>query len=540
MAFFNNMNHGASETDKNRAQPSSPSSDWLNLIYPIHTTIMGSKAADTLSAQAERDVVDGQDSNDDLGSTFNNTALVGGRGRDTLTTDASVMPRDGGSANGLAIQLGGADNDILNLTVTMHGDIRSWQDPQQVLTADILADGGCGDDQINATAQVEGPTTAHVMLKTNSFGGTGMDTIHATAIATGAIGDNWVGNTVDGGAGNDHITVDAQTELVADSGVAINVVDGGDGNDVIDARAVGRSQYTPLVKNSLHGGRGDDAVHAFSFSDSNSSWAFAVNELWGDEGKDTLEAVHSTDGENGVTDLKSYLDGGAGDDTLRAESLALGGYVRAINHLEGGTGRDTLSASINSQLTSGGGPIAGDHYGLSNILNGGDHDDILEGSLSLDTNGYEKDNSFAENRLDGGTGDDMLKATVASGSSGTSFLSGGSGHDQLTVVGGRGNVLDGGDGKDTLTSGAGDDRMIGGEKADVFLFGPQNGHDTITDLERGKDKIDLTAFAVDKIDSFADLIIQTIGSNSVVRFDGGNDITVEGATNLSAKDFWFA
>ena len=68
-------------------------------------------------------------------------------------------------------------------------------------------------------------------------------------------------------------------------------------------------------------------------------------------------------------------------------------------------------------------------------------------------------------------------------------LSGGSGDDDLQVIGGTGNVLAGGRGSDNLQGGSGDDRMSGGKGIDHFQFdlSTNQGTDTILDFDRRHD-----------------------------------------------------
>jgi hypothetical protein len=59
-------------------------------------------------------------------------------------------------------------------------------------------------------------------------------------------------------------------------------------------------------------------------------------------------------------------------------------------------------------------------------------------------------------------------------------------------------VLVGGAGDDTLIGGAGRDTLTGDGGgnigSDTFVLGAGGGHDTVTDFQRGFDKLDLTAF----------------------------------------------
>ena len=87
---------------------------WLSLIQQINDTILGTPHDDTLSALADGDIVFGLQGDDHLSSNFNRTALIGGTGNDTLTTDVTIAPTD---LHGIAIQDGGAGDDILNVNM---------------------------------------------------------------------------------------------------------------------------------------------------------------------------------------------------------------------------------------------------------------------------------------------------------------------------------------------------------------------------------------------------------------------------------------
>ncbi|QIO34574.1 calcium-binding protein [Bradyrhizobium sp. 1(2017)] len=509
--------------------------DWLSLLDPVNSLIIGSRHDDVLSARAEGDIVLGLAGNDHLDSAFNRTALIGGSGDDTLTTNIIVALQGDAPLHGLAIQFGGTGNDDLNATVTLQGGITP-QSPEQV--ADVLLNGGTGNDTISATANVALPVLGDVTVRTDVIGGSGNDTINAVADGRNAFGNSIALNIIDGGSGNDHVTAHAETEFSALHGTASNVLFGGTGNDELNANAEGVSNQTDLVTNELHGGRGNDVLHALNLTDSNAGTPVGINQLWGDDGDDTLEASHSTDGENAVTDVTNYLDGGSGNDSLIANSTALGGFVHALNQLEGGTGRDNLTAHLDAVAHGGFGPAQA-LYDVANVLNGGAGDDQLTAFLSATPDPAVTDNSTAENRLNGGAGNDVLTATVAPGSLGSSFLTGGTGNDQLTVFGGSGNVLNGGDGNDTLVSGIGNDGMFGGYGADTFVFAAQNGHDT-ADFQEGRDKIDLTALGANDIHALDDLSIEVTAGDTIIHFDANNDLTIAGIVNLSANDFLFA
>lgn len=158
-----------------------------------------------------------------------------------------------------------------------------------------------------------------------------------------------------------------------------------------------------------------------------------------------------TEGTNGA----DYINGGSGEDTLS------GG--RGNDFINGFGGDDTLNGGPgDDELVSGNG---------TNTLNGDSGNDILSGGGGMDT-------------LNGGSGKDLLF-----GGSGGDTLNGGSGND----------ILSGESGSDRIIPGRGRDVMQGGAGYDVFVFGSNDGHNTILDFKADdyfgvrKDKIDISA-----------------------------------------------
>lgn len=130
-------------------------------------------------------------------------------------------------------------------------------------------------------------------------------------------------------------------------------------------------------------------------------------------------------------------------------------------------------------------------------------------------------------KLWGGAGADKLfggsGADILNGGTGRDLLLGGGGNDEL--IGGTGNdSLRGGAGNDLVNGGRGNDVMTGGKGADIFVFetyGEKN-HDTITDFRKGVDTIKLFD---------GDYTIGKSGGNIVLRFGGGESLTLEGLSN---------
>lgn len=250
-------------------------------------------------------------------------------------------------------------------------------------------------------------------------------------------------DTLDGGAGND----------VLNGGPGDDVLFGGDGNDLLIGGPGNDTLYGGAGNDTLQGGKGDDV-------------------MYGGEGHDILRGGAGHDLMFGGAG-NDTLYGGAGNDTLfggAGNDLMFGGAGH--DELRGGPGSDTLHGGAGNDTLYGGNG--------SDFLYGGRGNDLLFGGAGNDW-------------LEGGEGNDRLV-----GGPGNDTLHGGPGND--TLEGGSGNdVLFGGRGNDILHGGHGSDTMTGGPGADIFVFRTRAdspagaGRDTITDFQRGEDKIDLSA-----------------------------------------------
>ncbi|MCB1342515.1 MAG: M10 family metallopeptidase C-terminal domain-containing protein [Pseudooceanicola sp.] len=150
-------------------------------------------------------------------------------------------------------------------------------------------------------------------------------------------------------------------------------------------------------------------------------------------------------------------------------------------------------SGIRDRLTDKVGANWMDGRGGNDILNGLGGNDIIYGDRGHDKifGGNGRDRLFGEignDTLDGGGQNDRLL-----GAAGADVLKGGDGNDLLR--GGQGNdTLQGNKGNDTLKGEDGNDILTGGLGRDVFVFGKQEGTDTVTDFTSGADRIDLRAF----------------------------------------------
>ncbi len=253
-----------------------------------------------------------------------------------------------------------------------------------------------------------------------------------------------------------------------------------------------------------------------------------------------------------VTGAQTIYGAASGAAILRlgtgsADTLDLSfAYIPYVVMLKGGNDRffggdqnDTIKSGHGNDSTDGGGgnDFIRDNGGNDQHHGGAGNDRIVD--------------LVGSNLLDGGAGRDKLL-----GGSGEDTIEGGDGNDKLfgdggASSGGAGDFIFGDAGNDTIEGGVGDDWLMGGSDADVFVFAPDQGRDTITrfvlsgsnpgyvgtDFVTGQDRIDLTAFgyasAAAALAEFGDN-----GQGHAVFRDDGTTIVLRGISTdeLSAGD----
>lgn len=199
------------------------------------------------------------------------------------------------------------------------------------------------------------------------------------------------------------------------------------------------------------------------------------------------------------------IDGGSGVDTV----VVRGTYSNLRIEVEdsgfsvaSASGRDLLESvellrTDNTTIAL----VEGTNY--SNVLVGDQHNGFLRDFIAA---------RGGNDRVSGGLGEDVLLGHAGNdqliGNAGRDFLNGGQGSDVLEggnhsdrllganrsdlLEGGRGNdTLFGGNGRDRLIGQQGDDTLTGGSEADRFVFSRGAGHDTVTDFEVGRDRIEI-------------------------------------------------
>ena len=169
-------------------------------------------------------------------------------------------------------------------------------------------------------------------------------------------------------------------------------------------------------------------------TDNTGEYAFSI-----DSGDYTDKKFTASGKSETITNAGSNIsiNGGGGNDYITSTGLGV--------TIDGGTYKDTILGGSGTDYILGGSG--------NDSLNGGSGADTLDGGANNDI-------------ILGGNGNDSLN-----GNKGNDTLSGGAGNDKL--LGGAGN--------DTLWGGASNDTLTGGAGADIFVYQPGEGTDTITD-----------------------------------------------------------
>jgi Ca2+-binding RTX toxin-like protein len=144
----------------------------------------------------------------------------------------------------------------------------------------------------------------------------------------------------------------------------------------------------------------------------------------------------------------------------------------------------------------------------------------LTDSLLPDITAYIIDARQHSSFVEGTVGDDWLAGSVFSNS-----ISGIDGNDHIAGAGGP-DFLDGGVGDDTLIGGAGNDTLRGDGGADVYVFTPYCGLDTIITVGGiVPDRLDLTGFGALSSASYVQGLMSSYqGANSLITL--GFDATI--------------
>ena len=427
----------------------------------------GSDEADYMDGESWGEFMDGLDGDDTMDGNDGDDGMYGWTGDDSM---------DGGDGNDALYGEWGDD--------TMDG---GWgQDTVSGGAGDDSMDGGLGNDTMRGGSGDDSMDGGHGI--DNMYGGRGDDSMN------GGAGHD----SMDGGDGNDTMVGGGMSDTS-------NIMHGGDGND------------------EMYGGDDEDEMHGDSGADF----------MAGREGDDEMYAGSGNDSMRGGAD-NDRMYGGDGDDSM-----------------DGGEGNDTLIGDAGDDLLTGG--TGGDTFVFAN----GDGSDTIsdfnpdEDRLYLSEAGYDdievsstdghttivfgdtritlEDTELSKDQVWGLATDSASLNAIMNGSKYNDVINTGEGNDIIDSRDGY-DVIDTGAGDDILYGGAGNDRLTGGTGSDTFVFGNDNGSDTITDFNPEEDTLVLYGAEYDDIE------VSSEDGNTVVVF-GETTITLKGV-ELTKDQIW--
>ena len=259
--------------------------------------------------------------------------------------------------------------------------------------------------------------------------------------------------------------------------------------------------------------------------------------FFGGKGNDTYEFAFTGGGNDQINE--SIL-GGTGNDIIEITTLVGASYTdlnfQRVDADSGGSIDDLLITYNGQSITVINQFSGGKNAGVENMsFNGGDY-----AGYSLGTGPY--------NILSTSGGDDIV-----AGTSGSDNLNGGSGGNDLIFAGAGNDTVDGGNGNDLLVGGTGNDTLFGGGGNDTYVFGLNDGIDTINENGGaapggGNDQITIMASgaalsSLNFLDSVAgaggNLVIDYNGQQITVinEFATGNNSTVETLTFFGGASY---
>lgn len=409
-----------------------------------------------------------------------------------------------------------------------------------------VLDGGGGFDLVLYSSRIS-PVRADLRTGVVGFPGGATDTlIDIEAIDGGSGADRFIGNGAGnrfwGSGGNDTLIGNFGSDTLLGGGGA-DSLDGGNGQD------------------SLVGGFGNDTMRGGAHDD---IFSFGPIGRLSDDGNDVAVVDYGRD----------VIDGGAGTDTLLIEGPLVPTNDFAVVTREAppvranlGTGtlrigdsdnRSTLISIENIETGSGADSIngsAGDNFisvgdGANVVYAGAGNDTIIGGHSILDYEDEAGAPSFVE-LLNGGDGDDVIygkgsavfiaRSDTGADYAGTDILVGGNGND--TIYGGAAIQI--------MSGGAGNDVFVLTDAVSYSYDTPSFETTTITDFERGKDRIgfdfsDFTGRITFRSESAGDLAAGDLayshdGADTIIQLriedDGFSDPSVYDTLTIILSDY---
>lgn len=374
--------------------------------------VYGGEGRDLIAIDSVNSAAHGEGGSDHLVSLGNVVYLDGGTGDDVLDGGSRTDTIDGGDGKD---SIGGGDGKDM-----IAGD--GGNDSILAGKANDTVEGGSGDDGIE--------------------GGAGTDIVHGDEGRDVLDTDTGIGDTLYGGADDDHLVLLARgSDAFGEGGnddlstaEQKTALDGGDGNDVIDG-----GPYA----DTIDGGTGNDRIDGGNGSDRMSGEAGADRITTGKGASDLAAGGLDGDAVTGTSSGAS-LRGDEGADTLtaKAEGVRMDGGAdndrlvggKFDDRGTGGTGNDTINGADGSDDLHGGDG--------TDTLNGGTGNDSLFGDADADRCAGAAGKDLCHGGAPGGEANSSSDTDVCEAEKKKSCKAGNAGHldgsasGSVTVVGG--------------------------------------------------------------------------------------------------------
>lgn len=459
----------------------------------------GSERAETIVGSGADDVLTGQDGDDVLLGGAGHDVLDGGAGNDVLrgggVRDYYGSFYDGaGAADTYRFGRGDGQDSIIEDSwlqdETDRIEFKTGVAPSDVRLERVRGSNGW---QVSDDLKITIRDTGETLTVKNHFNESNRHAVEEIVFSDGVVWDaDKIKSLV--------LLGEAEGETLLGFAERNDEIIGAGGNDAL---------YGMSGNDSMYGGEGDDLLDAGAGSD----------VLAGGEGRDILfgrDGDDVLDGGDGVDQLygnegNDTLNGGAGNDVLD------GGAGADTYRFGRGSGRDVAEENASREMAGNlvvldAGISAADvvvrKSGNDLVLKLADTTDelVLRGAAT-----YLSGSSFSGVRFADGTEWDYATLQARA-------LIGTAGDDRIEGFDAQSEVISGGAGNDTL---------MGGVGADVYLFGRGDGQDLIFDRDASAGSVDTLRFGAGVLAS--DVVLVRDGRDLVARIsDTGESITIKG------------
>jgi Ca2+-binding RTX toxin-like protein len=437
----------------------------------------------------------------EVATTFLNYTKDGDAGNNTLCLDSTYQVYNS--------DMNGFDGDD-NLTLSSQLGYISY--------ANI--DAGLGDDTATLSSHIN-------MTRNNIYGQDGDDVLLVINRSESVSADNTLYNYVEGGAGNDTVTIDHQDNNIGVSSsddIRNNRIDGNDGDDIVALTVNTDTYYNGyIVSNALNGQDGADDVDLTINQHSTFRYlnSVASNTASGGLGDDTLHLTvvqeNTATGRNDV--FANTLSGNEGVDAQAMTISQTGGNLAYVyqNNQHGGDEADSISLNVDQSAAL----LA---YSYTNTLYGDDGEDTI--SITSNQTSLTDRTYFYDQKAYGGAGDDLMSMDIVANAQNSpyvyyNYMYGGAGEDTMSIS----IDMTSANGGPSTTQGY-SNASWGGTGNDVLTFHIEGGYTYWNSLngDDGNDTLTMT----DSADGYL--------QSSYLRGGNGNDVLTMNTNNVNTTN----